>query len=458
MKIPIKSNYLLGAGLFLFSWSKVFAFADYIEISHSTPFLAQPSFNREAYQLAQLHPGSKAEIVSLNTNHSKGVSFQVRISEGPNRGQLGWVYLSEAESQRTLKLFNRQHEEVHFKSSYENAASFKSEFSGLAKSMGTTQISGISSKIPEIVNVKTDEELWQQFMAGKLSAKAGDQEDVITLEGVVTNNDGETQTQKYHVPANPSVAGLLATKVESTVELASSVECEEDTSVKARSHNALGKTKWLKGCEVLGGSIDGQSKMKLEQCFTSIKATISEGRTLKPGDRNTVFPTFYSKLNSVEQEFLASMVTSIGEAGILAPPPEEMVAIMMVLKNRKEDAQQKGFGSANMLDAALQNLQFSMYNRGAHHWSDALNRPNSDSQTQHAFDAFIKFRNLKLTSSSPLKDVFHYHTDQVSPDWKSPSKILKMVLGGVRLKEKGARHIFYKDIGWSFKHNPWSSK
>ena len=97
----------------------------------------------------------------------------------------------------------------------------------------------------------------------------------------------------------------------------------------------------------------------------------------------------------IEQEFLASMVTSIGEAGILAPPPEEMVAIMMVLKNRKEDAQQNGYKNANMLDAALQSLQFSMYNRGAHHWSDALNRSNSDSQTQYAFDAFIKFKNMK---------------------------------------------------------------
>jgi hypothetical protein len=456
MKIPVKSNYLLGAGLFLFSWSKVFAFADYIEISQSTPFLAQPSFNREAYQLAELHPGSKAQIVSLNTNHTKGVSFQVRINEGPNRGQLGWVYLSEAESQRTLKLLNREQKEVSLNSTKGDITSFKSQFSTLAKSMSPTESSGITSKIPELVSAKSDQELWRQFMAGELSAKPSVNEELVTLEKTVVNADGETQTQKYHLPADPTVATLLASKAESAVVSAGNVECEEEAPVKV--HAARGATKWLKGCEVLGSSIGEQSRTKLEQCFTSIKATISEGRKLKPSDRAKVFPTFYSKLNSVEQEFLASMVTSIGEAGVLAPPPEEMVAIMMVLKNRKEDAQEKGFSGANMLDTALQSLQFSMYNRGAHHWSDALNRPNSDSQTQHAFDAFIKFKNLKISASSPLKDVFHYHTDKVSPDWKSPSKILKMVLDGVRLKQTGSRHIFYEDIGWSFKHNPWSNK
>lgn len=456
MRIPVKSNYLLGAGLFLFSWSKVFAFADYIEISQSTPFLARPSFNREAYQLAELHPGSKAEIISLNTNHTKGVSLQVRINEGPNRGQLGWVYLSEAQAQRTLKLFNREKQEVSLNSTMGDISSFKSQFASLAKSMSPTESSGITSKIPELVNAKTDQELWRQFMRGELNAKADDKEELVTLEKIVVNSDGETQTQKYHVPADPTVAALLASKVESTVASSGNVECEEETP--ARTHAARGTTKWLKGCEVLASSIGEQSRTKLEQCFTSIKAAISEGRKLKPSDRAKVFPTFYSKLNHVEQEFLASMVTSIGEAGVLAPPPEEMVAIMMVLKNRKEDALEKGFTGANMLDTALQSLQFSMYNRGAHHWSDALNRPNSDSQTQHAFDAFIKFKNLKISASSPMNDVFHYHTDKVSPDWKSPSKILQMVLDGVRLKQTGSRHIFYKDIGWSFKHNPWSNK
>ena len=456
MRIPVKSNYLLAAGLFLFSWSKVFAFADYIEISQSTPFLAQPSFNREAYQLAELHPGSKAEIVSLNTNHTKGVSFQVRINEGPNRGQLGWVYLSEAQAQRTLKLFNRQQQEVSLNSTQGDITFFKSQFASLARSMSPTESSGITSKIPELVSAKTDQELWRQFMGGELNAKADDKEELVTLEKIVVDADGETQTQKYHVPADPTVATLLASKMESAVASSGNVECEEEAP--ARAHSARGATKWLKGCEVLAGSIGEQSRTKLEQCFTSIKAAISEGRELKPSDRAKVFPTFYTKLNHVEQEFLASMVTSIGEAGVLAPPPEEMVAIMMVLKNRKEDALDKGFTGANMLDAALQSLQFSMYNRGAHHWSDALNRPNSDSQTQHAFDAFIKFKNLKLPASSPMKDVFHYHTDKVSPGWKSPSKILKMVLDGVRLKQTGSRHIFYKDISWSFKHNPWSNK
>lgn len=460
MRIVINFSQLVLTGLLFLGATSVLAYPEYIEISRETPILGQPSFDRGDYELGRLHPGHKAEIISINTNHEKGVSFQVRITEGPKKGQLGWIYLSSDEAQRTLKLFDRQNNPINLPSVSGDVKSFKESFSGLSRSLTPTSTKGIASKIPELVTVKNDDQLWKDFIDGKLSLseqKSENDRGLITLQAAVPNRLGDIDFRQYHTRPTPRAVAAMTEKMEKAVESAGEADCEEETPTE-RVLSAKSENKWLDGCEVLADQISEKDKTKLEKCFASIKDVLSEGKRLSPDDRDKVFPEFYTKLNPIEQEFMASMVTSIGEAGVLAPPAEEMVAIMMVLKNRRDQAREKGFSDANMLDAALQNMQFSMYNKGAHHWSDALNRPNSDNQTQYAFDAFIKFKNLKLPSSSPLKDIFHYHTDKVAPAWKSARNMLKVVLNGVKLKESGARHLFYKDIGWTFKHNPWSRK
>lgn len=424
-----------------------------IEITSTTSLAAQPIFGREQYHLGQLSRGSRAEIISVNTNHREGVSLQVRVSEGPERGKLGWVYLPVASNKRSFSVLGKDADKINIAESHQE---LKSAFNDFRKSVQDSTTPGIFSKSPELVNIKNDSEVWEDFLQGNLKLEGPDEDSNIFTFSQTEHQQGIETVRKYAAPIGPKQVAAIpnAMAVVSQVDL----DCEEESPVNAA---VGGKLNWLEGCEVLGGSVSSKSRNKLEKCYNSIRSTLSGGKKLKSGDRNKVFPLFYSKLNPVEQEFLASVVTSVGEAGNLAPPPEEMVGILMVLKNRKEYAQEKGFHSANMLDAALQSYQFSMYNKGAHHWADALNNGPNDVRVDNAISAFVKFKNIDLSKNTAYKKVYHYHTNYVSPAWKSAKKIVPLILNGVSLKQansKGPRHIFYRDIAWSFSHNPWSKK
>lgn len=467
---------LVISALFILFVCNAWALPQSIVIEEQTVLASQPVFGREDYHLGALNPGSKAEIISISTQHEHGVSFQVRSTEGANRGQVGWVYLSSDEAKRKFSVLDEKNNEVslpHIPSPVTNdeddsvlehlgtlkrvnnpTNNFKRAFIPLTKSM-TPAVDGVYSKIPELVSVKSDKSIWDDFASGKLKLD----EESYKGGNIFTFTD-ESGSNKYHAAFKPEYLGSLPENIQEIVKV--ELDCDETPTPSVRPTPQVQaalpgqRNNWLPGCDVLSGRISENSKNKLDQCLNSIKQTLSGGKRLRASDRTKVFPLFYSKLNPTEQEFLGHIVTSIGEAGVLAPPIEEMVAIMMILENRKDYAKSKGFSNANVLDAALQPSQFSMYNRGAHHWSDALNRENSDNQTQHALDAFIKLKNTTLTPT--LRRVYHYHTNSVHPDWKTPSKVVPITLNGVSLRKSGKRHIFYRDIGWSFRNNPWSNK
>jgi len=447
----------------------VWALPETLVIQKNAPLAIEPLFGREDYQIGELNRGTRAEIISLSTQHQAGVALQVRITNGPNQGQVGWVYLSQDRKKRNMTLLNGRkravdlpHLPTEMRAEDDDqvlknlgtseqvqipANSFKEAFTPLIRSMSQEVKEGIFSKEPELVTVKSDKEIWEDFTSGKLIL---DQDPY--KGGKLLSFTTPDKSKKYSATFRPEYLINLPLDVQQT--LRSDPECSEyfkDLKVTEED-----RYNWHPGCEVLKTPITAQSKVMLTQCLDSIKEVLRNGKKLKASDRSKVFPMFYEKLNPIEQEFLAHMVTSIGEAGVLAPPVEEMVAIMMVLDNRKEYARQKGFLNANALDAALQPSQFSMYNRGAHHWSDALNRSTEDRQTQHALDAFITFKNTHFSDTQ--KRIFHYHTNAVRPPWKAANKLVLLNINGVELKKTGKRHIFYRDIGWSFGHNSWSKK
>lgn len=220
------------------------------------------------------------------------------------------------------------------------------------------------------------------------------------------------------------------------------------------------------GCDVLDTNpLREEDFERLQVCMNSIREFLTQGVNLprvgQMGEqaiqaKNTVFERMYM-LNEEEQRFLAMTLTSVGEAGELAPPLEEMIMVMKTIENRARHARERGVENAHELDAALQPWQFSMYNVGEN-WPRSL--MDNSSQTSNAIKAFISYQNTDFSSTPNLDQIFHYHTDYVSPDWREPAKRINPIrINGQQIKNSGSKyHIFYRDIAWAFRHNSWSNK
>jgi uncharacterized protein YgiM (DUF1202 family)/spore germination cell wall hydrolase CwlJ-like protein len=217
--------------------------------------------------------------------------------------------------------------------------------------------------------------------------------------------------------------------------------------------------RFLPNCEVLSTSPQRtQDFDQLNRCYEAIQAELLRGLNRNNPNRHEAFRRMYSRLHPREQHFLAMTMTSIGEAGILPPPVDEMVIVMKVIENRTREANRRHRNSVSELDVVLQPWQFSMYNAGESLWHRALRTPANNRQRRYAIEAYIRYQHVSYDNPREADRIYHYHTNYVSPNWRSTSRIVRPSIGGQQLRQSGTRHIFYRDIAWGFRHNQWSGK
>jgi uncharacterized protein YraI len=211
---------------------------------------------------------------------------------------------------------------------------------------------------------------------------------------------------------------------------------------------------WLPGCQVLQNrTLRDSHQAELNRCFSSIQSVVLRGNP----NRATAFRRMYRNLNEAEQRFLAMTLTAMGEI----PPSfalEEMQIVMKVVDNRLNHAQSRGRRNVNALDVALQPWQFSMYNHDINLWRTQLRSGANVRHRANAIRAFIGYQNASFRPPGEVDRLYHYHANYVSPNWRVNSRISRPTVNGRGLRQSGTRHIFYRDIAWSFRHNEWSAK
>lgn len=239
------------------------------------------------------------------------------------------------------------------------------------------------------------------------------------------------------------------------------------------------------GCEPLAASPEEReqnsslemTEESLSTCINAIQDYILQDITppAVSDDRETVFSRMF-ELPNHEQEFMASIFTLTGEVGDLSNDrPMEGIMVLKVLSNRRNNANQvedaisacneKGLeGSAradcyaeansesvyNLLDIALDDQQFSMYNSGdGDNWVNNLGQKRS-TQFNTAINTFLQYSKMESfdiqggNGNAEIDKVYHYHTPGVYPEWRNDN--LKLRISGK--DENGSlafteSHFFY---------------
>lgn len=490
-------------------------FPSNLSISKSTELREVSYFQGGSNIIGFLNPGDSADVLSLDTSHEGGVSFQVRVTSGAQSGKIGWIFYAEDISEQNFDLKDPEGKKVappkKKKQSKDNSdkdsKSKDSElqigdkkdidmtktgietFSSRKKNPGVEESGGFEESpfdnyfqdmkkemkevtkgkasyplVPKkLTKIKPDKEIWDEAIKGdmKIDLDRYDGGPYIPFTKTVTDSSGYKQKTTYWTKTEPKELMRMPTEISKALEEKQRACKEEEEANPPPPKPKEVKGNWQPHCEVLAADKFGDFLFdEISKCLESIKESITKGAKNKNGslNRGIVFKNLYKNLNKKEQEFAALTLTAYGEAGILAPPLEEMVMVMKVVSNRADYARKKGFAEANELDAALQKAQFSMYNKNDPSWQRAIKSGHGHPHTINSIKSYILYHNTKIENAREVEKVYHYHTNYVSPDWKDTSKIVKPVLNGKKLKQRGTRHHFFKNIPWSFRHNSWSGK
>lgn len=240
------------------------------------------------------------------------------------------------------------------------------------------------------------------------------------------------------------------------------------------------------GCEALTATPEEREENpdlemnneNLTRCIEGIQDFILQGVSQPPSasDRALVFRRLFDLPNH-EQEFAAAIFTVDGEAGHHAREnPMEGVMVLKVLSNRRDNAngieselqacrdnfsdpaeRATCFGDANeestfnLLDVALDRLQFSMYNSGeGGNWTSKFGHKRSG-QFDDAINSFIAYEGMEEWNinggrgNATIHGIYHYHTPGVNPAWRDNSLMLNIsgrheTLGDL---EATSAHVFY---------------
>jgi hypothetical protein len=228
---------------------------------------------------------------------------------------------------------------------------------------------------------------------------------------------------------------------------------------------------------------DGVSVDDLQACIGAIQDKMLRGHPSPPSTsaRVEIFRRLQALPNE-EQEFAAAIFTARGEAGAEEEPIEQLM-IMKVLSNRRNNLNEVEdkidecnlSGSSteevrsciadaqegtryNLLDIALDDQQFSMYNAGSGgNWTTTIGRKGTDFSKEIA--NFLKYDQMGEVSISggdgranSIDRIYHYHTKTVSPDWENDSQKLTVsaqTKDGDSLGSTGA-HVFYFQLESNF--------
>lgn len=432
--------------------------ATHLVITAPTVLRSASFYAGSTYAIGSLQDGDMCQILNVDMNKSSGVGLYVKVLEGKEEGRIGWIYLHNNPKDRTLDLHDSDGKKVEVAST-QVRTEIKKTKDYLEKNsdrfVDATTVLPDSYKI-----VETNDEIWKKIYDGTYTIVQKDPVlGTITIAHPVMSN-GAAATVNINIPYDfakvmriPKEVALHATKP----AVANCTACAPDVIPEYKDY------KWQPGCEALANKDLSSDFDSLTKCLSSIKKI-----AVKNGVKNSSVKTNLYKLNPAEQEFAAMTLSAFGESGILAPPLEEMVAIMKVLDNRVNYAKENGFAKANALDAAVQSSQFSMWNNGFtnkktgkfqyEQWYYAIKSAEHHPTVINSIKSFILFKKSKFTPKDTVDNVYHYHTNYVSPDWKNSRKVVKMKINDNSLKSSGTRHIFYRDIPWTFEYTKYKPR
>lgn len=419
-----------------------------VVISETTALRSSSFFGGGKSASGLLEPGTTGQVLEIDTNKRYGVGVRIRVLDGPKKGLVGWVYYATNPNKRKIDIKDVNGTSVDY-----SRRDFFPNFRRDAKKLKREgyHVYDTSSDKP-IVLKESSEQIWDKIGQGEYQIdNSRDQGGAkIPVLRTYRDNTGAERTISFYVDRDVRRILDLPRAIRSGANLV--VECNEMPGLAEGPEAHYDD--WKPGCEELGMKLSSNSYKKLSQCMDSIKKVVLKGAGSGMNlNRDIVYKNLYTKLNKKEQEFAAMTLTSFGEAGILAPPLEEMVMIMKVLNNRKEYAVNKGYEQANELDAALQPWQFSMWNKNDPNWKRALKANEDNPHTVNSIKSYIQYQNSDYKSNTKVNKIYHYHTEYVAPDWSSGKKANPVNINGKNLKQKGRRHLFYSNIAWSFKYN-----
>lgn len=432
--------------------------ATHLVITKPTILRSASFFSSDTFAIGSLKKGDTCQILNVDTNKSSGVGLYVKVLEGSESGRLGWIYLHNLEDSRTLELHDSNGKPVIPSKNSVNSEAVKiKEYleKNVDRFVDATTVLPESYKI-----VETNDEVWNKIYDGTYTIVQKDPVlGTITISHPVMSN-GESKSVMVNIPYDFGKVLRIPKEIAAHATKPSQASC---TACAAPVIPEFKDYKWQPGCEALAHTDLTSDFDSLTKCLTSIKKIIT-----KSGVKNSSVKKHLYDLNPAEQEFAAMTISSFGEAGILAPPLEEMVAIMKVLDNRVSYAKENGFAKANALDAAIQGSQFSMWNNGFKNkktkkfqyeqWYYAVKAAEHHPTVINSIKSFILFKKSKFTPKDTADAVYHYHTDYVKPDWRSSKKIVKLKINDNSLKSKGTRHIFYRNIPWNFEYTSYKPK
>lgn len=200
------------------------------------------------------------------------------------------------------------------------------------------------------------------------------------------------------------------------------------------------------------------------QDFETFQSQYNSGQGVRPALRSKVSAALLKVLSNgqfseEELDSIALAFTSIGEAGVVRSTKSkraqrdeifnpqllrEKLAVMTVMAGRKAIARTfTGFEDYRLIDVALSNKQFSMYNANDANWIKALLGPtrvpqNVESETAfyRSYAASVLFLNSEYSIKTSYKldkefkpnskdsdadliqaEISHYHAPNVNPPW-----------------------------------------
>lgn len=137
-----------------------------------------------------------------------------------------------------------------------------------------------------------------------------------------------------------------------------------------------------------------------------------------------------------------------------------MLSVMRVIQNRSKKAGER----ATLMKIATQDRQFTMWNRTDANFACMISGKDRTS-VQRAASAYVDFigNEVKYSNGLENKEVYHYHTNTISPDWSNSKKRLSepkvfvpppppngTSISLASTNKDGVNHRFYKNIRWTY--------
>jgi hypothetical protein len=457
-----------------------------VQIKDELNLRSAPNFSSRSYIKDVLESPQEATVLQVKKMR-KGVGLKVLVNDG-TRSKIGWVYASNSESKRLLNIYKDDE-----KLSLGSNSKFNKSIKGLAKNISLQNKMIAKADISKAIDDESIDSIWKNIYDGNyvIDIENDDGSENFPVLKKIRGSDGIVRTERIYIRRNYD--RLLSIPEEIRLGVSYDNACREKSFLADDLYDSApisteGDT--TPGCELLSSVASKWELPDLTKCLTNLRnrvnpySTVSETRANRKGVYQNMFT-----LSEREQDFLGAITTGCGE--VSKSTPEEVFLVFKSLENRKNIArtqrkpEKKSYykkrgrkrskvvkwtrdacKQATLLDVAVQNKQYSMWNKNASHWARCLKGEG------HGYkDMFTKmisvYKGLKTGSYSTknnIDDMTHYHTRTIKPYWNSsPARdsIPNIKVNGKNLGAKGRSHHYFIDIdkaGYSFRYHPYREK